>query len=264
MNAEAIIQRDASTVAGLAKLLRPKQWVKNGFVLAPLLFAEKFTDLDSIVASVQAMILFCVAASATYIVNDYRDIEHDRKHPVKRHTRPLASGQVGRSQALMVLAQSKSTDEKTVSLKFLGKGDRQVRVGYIQESPIWKTSYRLVLKDEDKPFLQGWAIVENTTEDDWKDVRLTLVSGRPISFVMDLYEPLYVSRPVVEPELFASLRPQTYGQDLAGADADFVRKASEFKRRAMPGAPPAPHSPCAPHLPPERQAHRRRRAVRTE
>ena len=58
--------------------------------------------------------------------------------------------------------------------------------------------------------LQGWAIVDNSTDEDWKDVRMALVSGRPISFQMDLYQPLYVPRPVVEPELFASLRPPTY------------------------------------------------------
>ena len=73
-----------------------------------------------------------------------------------------------------------------------------MRVGYIQEAPIWKTSYRLVLSDDAPPFLQGWAIVENTTESDWNDVSLTLVSGRPISFVMDLYQPLYVDRPEVQ------------------------------------------------------------------
>ena len=106
-------------------------------------------------------------------------------------------------------------------MNFLGQGKRDVRVGYIQESPIWKTSYRLVLKDDEKPFLQGWAIVENTTEEDWNDVNLTLVSGRPISFVMDLYQPLYVQRPVVQPELYASLRPQTYDQDLAAKEAEF-------------------------------------------
>jgi hypothetical protein len=109
----------------------------------------------------------------------------------------------------------------------LGEGKRAVRVGYIQESPIWKTSYRLVLKDEDAPFLQGWAIVENTTEQDWNDVALTLISGRPISFVMDLYQPLFVNRPVVVQELYASLRPQTYDQDIAGKDADFRRMADE-------------------------------------
>ncbi len=138
-------------------------------------------------------------------------------------------------QALAILATAHSTDKKTVSLNFLGNGKRAVRVGYIQESPIWKTSYRLVLRDKEKPLLQGWAIVENTTEQDWNDVNLTLISGRPISFRMDLYEPLYVQRPLVEPELYASLRPQVYGQDLAGKDKEF-RKLAEKKAADAPTA----------------------------
>jgi hypothetical protein len=128
-------------------------------------------------------------------------------------------------QALAILATGHDTDKKTVGLSFTGQGERAVRVGYVQEAPIWKTSYRLVLADDQKPHLQGWAIVENTTEQDWKDVHLTLVSGRPISFVMNLYDPLFVPRPRVEPELFASLRPQTYSQDLADAEEQFKRMA---------------------------------------
>ncbi len=81
-----------------------------------------------------------------------------------------------------------------------------------------------MLDDKGQPLLQGWAIVENTTEEDWNDVRLTLVSGRPISFLMDLYQPLYVQRPMVQPELYASLGPVVYGQDLS-------RAAEEFRRR---------------------------------
>ena len=96
-----------------------------------------------------------------------------------------------------------------------------MRVGYIQETPVWKTSYRLVLERRQAALLQGWAIVENPTEEDWNDVRLTLVSGRPISFIMDLYQPLYIPRPVVELELYASLRPQVYEQDLASREAEF-------------------------------------------
>jgi len=136
-------------------------------------------------------------------------------------------------KALAVLATAHATDKKSVELNFLGKGARKVRVGYIQEMPVWKTTYRLVLSDE-APLLQGWAIVENTSEEDWNSVRLSLISGRPISFTMDLYEPLYVPRPEVELELYASLRPQVYGQDLAA-------KAKEFaaRRAAVPGAPPA-------------------------
>ena len=131
-------------------------------------------------------------------------------------------------QALAVLALSHDNEKKSVSLAFRGEGEREVRVGYVQEAPVWKTSYRLVLTDGEagaeaaqKPLLQGWAIVENTTDRDWKDVRMSLVSGRPISFVMDLYRPLYVSRPVVQPELFASLAPQVYGQDLEARGLEF-------------------------------------------
>jgi hypothetical protein len=115
-------------------------------------------------------------------------------------------------KALETLAQAHDTQKKAVSLNFVGEGKRRVTVGYVVENPIWKTSYRLVLpKDkEDKPFLQGWAVVENPTDEDWKDCRMALVSGRPISFQMDLYTPLFVPRPVVEPELFASLRPVAY------------------------------------------------------
>ena len=62
--------------------------------------------------------------------------------------------------------------------------------------------------------LQGWAIVENQTDSDWENVQLSLVSGRPISFIEDLYQPLFVARPVVEPELYASLRPQKYAESM--------------------------------------------------
>ena len=96
------------------------------------------------------------------------------------------------------MAAEHTSDQKRVKLDFRGAGKRQVSVGYIQEAPVWKTSYRLVLDDKEPPFLQGWAIVENTTAQDWSDVQLTLVSGRPISFLMDLYEPLFMARPLVD------------------------------------------------------------------
>jgi hypothetical protein len=129
------------------------------------------------------------------------------------------------NRALVALAQSRDKDKKPVTINFRGKGDRRVRIGYVVETPIWKTSYRLLLGD-DKPQLQGWAIVENETDNDWNNVQLSLVSGRPISFTENLYQPLYISRPVVEPELFASLRPQTYD----GAIAD-KKVAMAFAQR---------------------------------
>lgn len=119
-------------------------------------------------------------------------------------------------KALATLAQSHDADRKSVTIGFNGAGKRLVRAAYLLEAPIWKTTYRLVLSPEDKPFLQGWATVENLTEEDWRDVRLSLVSGRPISFVMDLYTPIYIPRPVEELELYASLRAPEYEAQIMG------------------------------------------------
>src|SRR5207248_6591452 len=125
-------------------------------------------------------------------------------------------------KALAALAVARDQEKKPVTINFTGEGERRVRLGYVVETPIWKTSYRLVLGKKDQ--LQGWAIVENQTDNDWNEVQLSLVSGRPISFIQDLYQPLYVPRPVVKPELFASLKPQTYegGLEKAGEAAAFA------------------------------------------
>ncbi len=171
-----------------------------------------------------------------------------------RFLNPVLEGEFRR--ALETLALSHDTQKKAVSLMFAGQGKREVSVSYVVENPIWKTSYRLVLptKKGGKPMLQGWAIVDNSSEEDWKDVRMALVSGRPISFQMDLYQPLYVPRPVVEPELFASLRPPTYEGAMAnkpqfdsspgtGAGPGRVeKKVEELKKLAREEAADRPHS----------------------
>ena len=88
----------------LLKLMRPKQWVKNFFVLAPLVFSGLFVKLPSVIDALIAMALFCVASSLVYIINDAKDIEKDRLHPTKSQTRPLASGAVSLSQAFVLMA----------------------------------------------------------------------------------------------------------------------------------------------------------------
>lgn len=87
----------------LSKLLRPKQWIKNGFVLAPLLFAGQYASVPAAGKALFAAFLFCLASSATYIVNDIHDLEHDRRHPKKSLTRPLAAGIISVPTALAVL-----------------------------------------------------------------------------------------------------------------------------------------------------------------
>jgi len=89
---------------GLITLMRPKQWVKNGFVLAPLVFSGAFLDPSAVSHALLAVLLFCVASSATYIINDLHDIEHDRRHPKKSKSRPLAAGIVSAPAALILLA----------------------------------------------------------------------------------------------------------------------------------------------------------------
>ncbi len=148
------------------------------------------------------------------------------------------------NKALAALAGARDTDRKPVVLDFQGKGDRRVRLGYVVETPVWKTSYRLVLpgKKNDKPFLQGWAIVENQTDHDWQNVTLSLVSGRPISFVQNLYSPIYIPRPVHEPRRYASLRPQEYQDGLTRKTAlarSKERADGRFKMDKALGLPSA-------------------------
>lgn len=93
----------ATTLRHLLALLRPRQWVKNGFVLAPLVFAGKFTDPHAVLLSLLAVAIFCAAASAAYVLNDIRDVENDRRHPTKSKKRPIAAGHVSIAGARLLL-----------------------------------------------------------------------------------------------------------------------------------------------------------------
>lgn len=132
------------------------------------------------------------------------------------------------NKALLAVAGARDSDKKNVTLHFKGDGDRQVKVGYVVETPVWKTSYRLVIDDKATSNLQGWAIVENQTDMDWNNIQLSLVSGRPLSFTMDLYEPLYLPRPEAELELFEGLKPQSYAE---------AREEVEMESMGRPMAP---------------------------
>lgn len=99
---------------------------------------------------------------------------------------------------LATMAQSRSKDKRSVYIDSTDSRGREVVASYMIPMPVWKSSYRLILADTGPPTLEGWAIVDNTTGDDWTNVRMALVSGRPISFVSRLYEPRYVERPSAE------------------------------------------------------------------
>lgn len=88
-------------LAGLIKTMRPKQWVKNVFVFAPLIFDEKLFNVQRLARTVAGFVLLCLTSGAVYIINDLADVERDRTHPAKRH-RPLASGQLDARTARVV------------------------------------------------------------------------------------------------------------------------------------------------------------------
>lgn len=104
MHDTATKRSTGTQLRGLFALIRPKQWIKNGFVLAPLVFTGEFMREASLKQALLAALLFCVASSATYIVNDLKDIEGDRKHPTKALSRPLAAGSVSIPAALLLLS----------------------------------------------------------------------------------------------------------------------------------------------------------------
>ncbi|WP_019141898.1 decaprenyl-phosphate phosphoribosyltransferase [Noviherbaspirillum massiliense] len=103
MHDNVIRRSPIEKLRGLVALMRPKQWVKNGFVLAPLVFAGEFLKPEAIGLSLFAAFLFCLGSSAVYIVNDIRDIEGDRRHPKKSKSRPLAAGVIAKNTAIALL-----------------------------------------------------------------------------------------------------------------------------------------------------------------
>jgi hypothetical protein len=99
---------------------------------------------------------------------------------------------------LAALAAARSKDKRSVYIDSTDSGARDVVASYTIPAAVWKSSYRLIFGAAGKPVLEGWAIVDNTTGEDWTKVRLSLVSGRPISFISQLYPPKYVQRPTAE------------------------------------------------------------------
>ncbi len=155
---------------------------------------------------------------------------------------PALAGEL--NKALAALAEHRADRVKTVDMTFAGTGARPVVIEYVHEMPVWKTSYRLVLaesgdkkgdKDKGQPTIQGWAIVENTTDEDWENVNLSLVAGRPVSFQMDLYEPLHVFRPEIPVPQVPGVMPREYADGMR-----FGEKAALADARSVAPASPAP------------------------
>src|SRR5450631_59670 len=122
---------------------------------------------------------------------------------------------------LDLVGSSRAKDLRRMSISATGSGDRSIFVSYISEVPVWKSTYRIILPEKagEKPLLQGWAIVDNTIGEDWKDVQLSLIAGAPQSFIQDISQPLYGRRPVVPLPEAAMLTPQTQEATMSEEEA---------------------------------------------
>jgi len=149
---------------------------------------------------------------------------------------PNLASDIGRYFEL--LSSAKQRDVRRLRIHSTGSGDRQLYVSYTSEAPIWKTTYRIVLDPKQKPLLQGWAIVDNTTPMDWDNVELSLVAGAPVSFVQNLSQPLYARRPVVPLPQGFQVTPQTHEATLerGGGAAVISGRVMDPTGAEIPGA----------------------------
>ncbi len=161
------------------------------------------------------------------------------------------------SRYLDVVDSARNDTERILEIKTLGSGERTVKLSYTVEAPIWKASYRLIMDESRPAFLQGWAIVDNTTSSDWNNVDLSLVSSSPVSFIQRLSQPVYARRPEVPVSVGPQVAPELHGSSMddegfaggaALAEMGLARKQKAVRMEsslAMAAPMAAPGAPLA-------------------
>jgi hypothetical protein len=142
---------------------------------------------------------------------------------------------------LAALTEARSKEKRSVYIDSTDSKRREVVASYMVPTPVWKSSYRLIFGAGTQPTLEGWAIVDNTTGEDWNKVDLSLVSGRPISFISPLYEPRYVTRQTAELAEDRASAPVVY----EGAMGDAVAGSAKGSVDGQPPTPPPPPAAMA-------------------
>jgi hypothetical protein len=137
---------------------------------------------------------------------------------------------------LTALTSSRSKDKKSVYIDSTDSKSREVTASYIMPMPAWKSSYRLIFPLQGEPTLEGWAIVDNTTGEDWTNVKVSLVSGKPISFVSQLYDPKYIHRLTADLPEDQAVGPTVHSGAVDAAKAVPSAPAPAMARRNMAGA----------------------------
>ena len=143
--------------------------------------------------------------------------------------------------ALSAVAANRRQERRTLAARVTGQGERTVRAAYVVEAPLWKSSYRLTLSGDPEAGsagLQGWAVLENLSGQDWDDVELTVVSGNPVTFRQALFDAYYVSRPEVPVEVLGRVLPRV-------DEGAVGRPMAEAEGMGAAAAPPAPSQAMA-------------------
>jgi hypothetical protein len=129
---------------------------------------------------------------------------------------------------------SKKKDARTFTFFAQGQGQRTIRLSYTLEAPVWKATYRILLGEEGKPpMIQGWAVVDNTQDEDWENVQLSLIAGLPVSFVHDLYTPRYIRRPEVKVQETTGVLPPEVEEGFLAELTDTALSEGEFQEMAV-------------------------------
>lgn len=118
---------------------------------------------------------------------------------------------------LGAMAGARTKEQRSVYIDSTDARARKISASYLIPTPIWKSSYRLIFRNDPKPLLEGWAIIDNTTNDDWTNIRLSLVSGKPVSFQSRLYDPKFITRPFAELAEEQAAAPELYAAGVASA-----------------------------------------------
>ena len=132
--------------------------------------------------------------------------------------------------ALALILDASAKNRKKLDIKIDAQGERKIALSYVMEAPVWKASYRLDM-GTDKAAFQAWAIVDNSTDLDWKNITLTLTTGRPVGFTQNLYAPYYTYRPEVPLAIAQAAEAETF--DSANKEVQY-RSAAPMPLAASP------------------------------
>ena len=136
---------------------------------------------------------------------------------------------------LMAVNQSRSKEKRSIYIDSSDAKERQIAASYMIPTPVWKSSYRLIFDEKSESTLEGWAIIDNTTGEDWINVNLAVVSGRPVSFISELYRPKYLERQTVDLPEDQAANPVVYGGVIGGV----IGGAMDVAAAGAPAPPPA-------------------------